>query len=94
MRRTRIRARSDKAAVEAVERRRAVDEYLRRHPVCEWPQCRRDAVDVHEPLTRARGGSILDPDNMRAVCREHHRWIHDHPAEATARGWLVPSWER
>ncbi len=44
--------------------------------------------DVHEPLTRARGGDILDPDNALAVCRPCHDWIHDHPASATYLGLL------
>jgi 5-methylcytosine-specific restriction endonuclease McrA len=48
-----------------------------------------DAVDVHEVLPRSAGGSILDEDNLRAVCRTCHRWIHEHPKEATASGWLV-----
>ena len=48
----------------------------------------RFASDVHEPLTRARGGSILDPDNALGVCRGCHDWIHDHPEEATKRGLL------
>jgi hypothetical protein len=46
------------------------------------------AVDLHEPLTRARGGSILDPDNTVAVCRSCHEWVHDHPKAATKVGLL------
>ena len=46
------------------------------------------AVDLHEPLTRARGGSILDPANTVAVCRSCHDWIHDHPTAATKVGLL------
>lgn len=53
--------------------------------------CRGVADDVHEPLTRARGGSILDPANALAVCRPCHDWIHANPAEATALGLLRPS---
>jgi len=45
-------------------------------------------LDVHELLTRARGGSITDPDNCVALCRGHHNWVHDHPADATAVGLL------
>lgn len=52
------------------------------HPCYVW------SSDVHEPLTRARGGSILDPDNAVAVCRSCHDWIHAHPAEATYLGLL------
>ena len=46
------------------------------------------AVDLHEPFTRARGGSILDPANTVAVCRACHDWIHDHPEAATSVGLL------
>ena len=43
---------------------------------------------VHEKLTRARGGDITDKENCVALCRACHNWIHDHPAEATEEGWL------
>jgi hypothetical protein len=36
----------------------------------EW--CTRWADDAHEPLSRARGGSIVDPENCRAVRRACH----------------------
>ncbi len=44
---------------------------------------------VHEKLTRARGGSITDPENCVALCRECHDWIHAHPRQATEDGWLI-----
>ncbi len=50
--------------------------------------CDGRAVDIHEPLTRARGGSILDPQNTMAVCRSCHTWIHDNPENATKLGLL------
>lgn len=50
--------------------------------------CEGNAVDVHEPHTRARGGSITDPDNMVAVCRSCHDWIHNNSVEATEIGLL------
>jgi hypothetical protein len=34
--------------------------------------CTRWADDAHEPLTRARLGSITDPGNVRFVCRPCH----------------------
>lgn len=40
--------------------------------VCEVPWCTSVATDPHEPLTRARGGSITDPANVRKVCHEHN----------------------
>jgi hypothetical protein len=54
-------------------------------------KCLRLAREVHEPLTRARGGSILDPDNAVAICRICHSWIHDHPELAKSVGLLRSS---
>lgn len=50
--------------------------------------CHGWAKDIHEPLTRARGGDILDPHNTVAVCRNCHDWIHSHPKAATQLGLL------
>ena len=51
-------------------------------------------LDAHEPLTRARGGSTTDPDNILWICRRHHGWLHRNPDEAHGLGLLVHSWER
>ena len=53
--------------------------------------CDGRAVDIHEPLTRARGGSILETENSMAVCRSCHTWIHDNPENATKLGLLKRS---
>lgn len=50
--------------------------------------CSRRSTELHEPLTRARGGDILDPAHTVAVCRNCHRWIHHHPNSATKLGLL------
>lgn len=55
-------------------------------------RCTAAAVDVHEKLTRARGGDILDPSNVQSLCRLHHDYIHSHPRWATEQGYLVASW--
>ena len=47
------------------------------------------STDVHEVLTRARGGDILDPMNVKAICRRCHDWIHEHPADALDLGLLA-----
>lgn len=68
-----------------------VRRFLKDHPHCQvgWDRrCQSDAVDVHEPLTRARGGSIVDPNNALAACRPCHDAIHAHPVEAMSRGFL------
>jgi hypothetical protein len=51
------------------------------------------SVDVHEVKTRGRGGSILDPANLLAVCRRCHDWIDVHQDESHALGLLAHSWD-
>lgn len=61
---------------------------------CVVPWCGQRADDLHEPLTRARGGSITDPDNTVPVCRSCHQEITDkQPAWAYEHGLLRHSWE-
>ena len=55
--------------------------------------CDGRAVDIHEPLTRARGGSILDPENTMAVCRSCHDWIHNNPENAKSLGLLRSNYD-
>lgn len=83
---------SKKAEAVAPVRRAFVERILLERPICEFPRCLNNSYDVHEKLTRARGGDILDPDNVLALCRTHHTWVHDHPKEATELGLLTPSW--
>ena len=46
-------------------------------------------LDPHHIVTRARDRKMaLDPDNLITLCRNHHSWVHDNPAEATERGLL------
>lgn len=88
-----LRARSPKTARMYVHRRRLVAELLAEHPVCEVPWCWDWATAVHEPLTRARGGSITDPANCRCVCDPHHVEIHTEAAWAYDLGFLAHSWD-
>lgn len=86
-----------------VERRRLVKEMLEANPLCEggeliWHfdtshRCTRTTTEVHEILTRARGGSILDKDNCVALCHSCHAWITEHPKEAHAMGMMKNSWD-
>ena len=43
-------------------------------------------LDVDEVIPRGRGGDHLDPSNCQVLCRTHHRWKHDNPAEAERLG--------
>lgn len=90
-----LRQQSKKRQAENRERRKVVTAKYGAGPVrCEVPWCTRLADDAHEPLTRARGGSITDPDNIRAVCRPCHDEITDkQPDWAYEIGFLRHSWE-
>ena len=88
-----MRARSRKMTKIYVERRKLVAEMLEENPICK--RCKeRASTEVHEILSRARGGSILDKDNCVALCNRCHFWITTNPAQAKADGWLKNSWEK
>lgn len=89
-----MKARSDKMAAVYRLRRPLVARLLEARPVCEVENCYARSTACHEPLTRARGGSILDPLNIRCVCGPHHTEIHQEPAWAYEQGFLRHSWDR
>lgn len=93
----RSRKRAD-AYAKAGGRRDLVAALLHEFPRCQARVlCRgAKAVDVHERLSRARGGDILDPTqaHMVTVCRACHTWVTDHPAEAEALRLALPSWHQ
>ena len=70
-----------------VEYRKLRERFLRLRVRCDHPECRRSADEVHHSRGRA-GDLLLDWRHWRAVCRRHHNWIGDHPAEARAFGLL------
>lgn len=86
-----LRKRSAKTTAIYKARRPLVERLLTERPVCEFPGCSRGSVDVHEVLSRGRGGSILDEGNLRCLCRECHIWVTDHPREAEEIGLLEKS---
>jgi hypothetical protein len=90
-----LRFRSKKQARAYIIRRRIVAELFEAHPICQVPWCNERSTDPHEPLTRARGGSILDPSNVVAICRAHHDEItFTEPAWAYEIGFLKHSWDK
>lgn len=61
---------------------------------CTVPGCGREANDAHERLTRGRGGSASDPENIVPLCRRHHDEVHaEEPLWAYELGILIHSWE-
>lgn len=95
---------SDKRRTENAERRAMIAGlYGGERPLCavwgllqpEW--CTRWADDAHEPLTRARLGSITDPANVVAVCRACHDILTFRPESELQWAYeaklLVHSWD-
>ena len=89
-----LRAVSAKRARENRERRAMVATLSGgERPLCavweaiqpEW--CTRWADDAHEPLSRARGGSITDPENCAPLCRPCHDVITFRPESEI--GWAL-----
>jgi len=100
---SRIPHRSKKTAAKYVERRALVERLLRERPACEACATYRNytrpglfmvwaSEDIHELISRGRGGDILDENNLLAVCRPCHTWITDNPSEAEFCGLALPSW--
>ena len=88
-----MRFRSKKREALYRERRPLVALLLEEHPICQ--RCGiNPSVDVHEIVSRARGGSILDRSNLACLCRSCHIWLTDHPAAAEREGFSAHSWER
>lgn len=73
------------------ERARLRQAILGQRPWCECCGAS-PSQDAHEIVTRARGGSILDPNNILALCRPCHEWIGNHPKDAQECGLIAPSW--
>ncbi|HEV3268433.1 MAG TPA: HNH endonuclease signature motif containing protein [Acidimicrobiales bacterium] len=80
----------------ALNRKRAkfVRLVLAEVPYCEarLANCTRRSTDVHEILTRARGGSVIDRKNVAALCRRCHAFITVNPAWSALNGWMLSSW--
>lgn len=52
------------------------------------------SMDVHEIIRRSQGGSILDENNVLAVCRKCHTRIGNYPQLAFDLGLAKRSWEK
>ena len=85
---------SDKRA--KINRARAVlvKRLLDERPICEAQisGCTQLSTDCHEILTRARGGSILDEENIVCLCRSCHSFITENPAWSAEHGFMLHSW--
>lgn len=63
---------------------------------CEMPtlavRCPMRATHMHHRKMRSQGGDH-SAANLLHLCGFHHDYIHAHPAESYANGWLVRSWD-
>lgn len=94
--RTRINPISDKRRAENVDRREALIAAYGQFPDCTLCEplraagivtgCNGRADDGDEILLRSRGGSIVDPANVRPVGRRCHEWVTTHPTKAKELG--------
>lgn len=83
---------SDKRKAENRVRSKVAHATFGRNPVCYRPGCTSPARDCHEPLTRGRGGSIVDPLNMIPLCGPCHSEIQFGPEWAYKDGLMKHSW--
>lgn len=96
MRRSRVNPISLKRLAELEGRKTTREIVLSRTDLCEAGiagVCSRIPSDVHEILTRARGGSITDPNNCLALCRPCHSYVTTHPLWASNTGFVLHSWD-
>jgi len=104
-RKTKPKNRSKKTEEKYKERRPFVEKILSERPACQ--ACKVFAMhdgkttfaqmpsqDVHELIRRSQGGSILDEDNVLAVCRPCHTRIGNYPQLAFDLGLAKHGWER
>ena len=50
--------------------------------------CQGRATMIHHIRRRSQGGEGVI-DNGLHVCAQCHQWIHEHPKDAAAKGWLI-----
>lgn len=100
-----MRYRSKKKEAEYRQRRPLVGRLLSERPYCEAcvvfaqhdglaTYIRNPSTDIHEIIRRSQGGSILDEENLLAVCRPCHNRIGNNPQLAFDLGLAKHGWER
>jgi hypothetical protein len=90
-----VRRQSSKARAVASERSEIrLSLHAHRGPYCEAcptlrPREEPNAwTDMHEMLTRGRGGSPTDTTNILCLCRDCHHWVTVNPKAATELGFM------
>ena len=91
-RHARIKPVSARRARENRERRAMVNRLYPERPRCACG-CGRLADDLHEILSRARGGSIVDPGNCVPLARYCHDKATNEDPRFYALGLVIHSWD-
>lgn len=77
--------------VEGPEYSRLRLQFLKDFPWCsvclKTKACPQHATDIHHRA--GRGKFLLRVDTWTGLCREHHTWVHDNPAESKVNGLLM-----
>jgi 5-methylcytosine-specific restriction endonuclease McrA len=100
-----IKKRSEKQSELYELRRPFVEKILSERPFCQACKVfaqhdekatfiQNNSMDVHEIIRRSQGGSILDEENVLAVCRKCHTRIGNYPQLAFDLGLAKRSWEK
>jgi hypothetical protein len=55
-------------------------------------RCTWTSTEVHELLSRARGGSIVEDANTASLCHSCHAWVTTEPRLATMAGLQRSRW--
>ena len=63
-------------------------QFMHYHPICEFGECFARSEECHHVHLR-NGKNYLDSSTWLALCRDHHRWIHDHARKARSLGLFV-----
>lgn len=63
-------------------------EYLKIHPLCEFPKCTHRATDIHHKAGKI-GELLIDDNHFMALCRDHHRLIENNPAWAKQNNFSI-----
>lgn len=82
------KSRAKARAVSDTRREQRLQLLAHRGPYCEVPDCTRPWSEVHEVLTRGRGGDPTDPANQLCLCSPCHRQITVNPAWAEEQGYM------
>jgi hypothetical protein len=82
------KSRAKARAVSEVRKELRLSLLASRGPICQHPDCSEPWSEMHEVLTRGRGGDPTDESNILCLCARCHRHITVNPEEAESLGLM------